>query len=67
MTAVLPSSLWKRIQIGVIKMEPIVLKWPFATITVSEDSYRLESPVPGIGFAVSWATLPLVFTQTNGS
>ena len=48
-------------------MEPIVLKWPFATITVSEDSYRLESPVPGIGFAVSWATLPSVFTQTNGS
>ena len=29
-------------------MEPLVLNWPFATITISKDSYRLESPLLGL-------------------
>lgn len=51
-------------------MEPLVLNWPFATITISKDSYKLVSPLLGLDLSVEapgWSTLPSAFTQTKGS
>jgi len=45
-------------------MEPLVLNWLFATITISKDGYRLESPLLGVDVSM---TLPSAFTQTKGS
>jgi hypothetical protein len=51
-------------------MEPLVLNWPFATITISKDSYKLVSPLLGLDVSVEapeWPPLPSAFTQTKGS
>lgn len=51
-------------------MEPLVLNWPFATITISKNGYKLESPLLGLDVSMEapeWCTLPSAFTQTKGS
>jgi hypothetical protein len=45
-------------------MEPLVLKTLFGTVTFTDRTYRLESPV--FGLDLSW-TFPSTFTQTKGS
>ena len=53
-------------------MEPLVLKTLFGTVTLTDRSYKLESPAWDFGLDVSWeapewCTFPSTFTQTSGS
>ena len=51
-------------------MEPLVLKTLFGTVTLTDRSYKLESPTFGLDLsweAPEWCTFPSTFTQTNGS
>ena len=51
-------------------MEPLVLKTLFGTVTFTDRSYKLESPVFGLDLsweAPEWRTFPSTFTQTSGS
>jgi hypothetical protein len=56
-------------------MEPLVLKTLFGTVTLTDRSYKLESPAGApwaFGLDLSWeapewCTFPSTFTQTSGS
>ena len=51
-------------------MEPLVLQTLFGTVTFSDRSYKLDSPVFGLDLsweAPEWCILPSTFTQTKGS